>query len=279
MKFRRLSSAVALAFCSMKTVFPVILLIRLLDNAITILFPGVLPEDEIIDARNAAAPFLLLIFGGLLAYRLTGIAAANSVGRKTAALGVTAAAVPVSALFAAVDLLTVKLCISGIYGKPAVCLLEPISEKYVPEVTGHSYGANGICSITDINGMLFLFLITMLLYFWALLAGYVTGLFITHRCKVRLTLMVITMAASVGLYYTMVLRQNVYWGIGILFVSLINPVIFVYGTLVLTAWAVLSGMYLAPILLSACAVSFITLGCNMLLIKPNVPVYSGRRKR
>lgn len=272
MKFKRTFSAASLAFYGLKTIFPVILLLRLLNNIIMILFPEILPEDEMINASDATAPFLLLVLGGIWAYRLTGIAAANSAGKKTVSAGVIMAAVPVSALFAAIDLLTVKFCIAGIYGKPAVYFLEPAP-------TGYYYTSDSVCGITDVKEMLFLFGATVLIYFWALLAGYVIGLFITHRCKIRITLAVMTAVLSIVLYYVMLLSENGYWGIGILAAALINPVVFVYSSLTLISWAILSESHLALIIASMCFISLITLVCNMLSVKRNIPTYRNRRKR
>lgn len=234
------------------------------------MFPGSLTED-FIDAGEYSTPFLLIILGGILAYRLTGIAAANSVGKRALSFGVVFAAVPVSVIFSAMDLLTRKLFIAKIYGKQVRFFLE-----FDPDMVW--YSVDSICDIADVKRMLILFALTILLYFWALLAGWLVGMFITNRCKVKITLNVITAAISIILYFIVHMSGNSYWSIGVLLVSLVNPVVFVYSSFRLLYIVPLMDISLGWVVLIVCAMSLITIFGNMLLIKLDIPAYKRERR-
>lgn len=270
MKHKRTLSVISMVFYSFKTILPVVLLYELLMNVFLIMFPGSLTE-EFIDAGEYSTPFLLIILGGVLAYRLTGIAAANSVGKRALSLGVVIAAIPVAAAFSAMDLLTRKLVVANIYGKQVRFFLE-----IDPDAVGYSIAS--ICDITDVKRMLILFGLTVLLYFWALLAGWLAGMFITNRCKVKITLMVITIAVSIILYFAVNMSGNSYWSIGVLLISLINPVVFVYSSFWLLYIVPLLDIPLGWMALIVCGISLITIFGNILLIRINVPAYKHRRR-
>lgn len=271
MKHKRTLSIIYMVFGSFQTILPIVLLYHLIQTAFLVMFPGPL-TDEFIDAGEYSTPFLLIILGGLLAYRLTGIAAANSAGKRAVSFGVVCAALPVSVVFSAIDLLARKLLIAELYGKPVRFFLE------LPPDIMMWYKIDSICEIIDGKRMLILFALTVLLYFWALLAGYLVGMIITNRCKVKITLTITTVVISIILYYVMSMSRNPYWGIGILLSSLINPVVFVYSSFEALYSIQLTELSLGWGVLIVCAVSMITIFGNMLLIRLDVPAYKRTRK-
>ncbi len=257
---RSLASAF-LGFYGLVTIFPAAILLRFINNVFILILLNSQADKDIIDAGDFSAPFILIILGGIFAYRLTGIAAANSTGKDNLALSAMICSVPVGMSFAALDIICTKLFAVWIYSKPVRFFLEP---EYAT--------AMDISTFENTKAISVLFGISSLIYLWAFLAGCIVGMFIINKCKVRLTL---TIATSIVSFILLFMIPDSY--IVALLFSLVNPVCFVYGSITAFGYAIRDNdIFFNFILIFLISIASIT--GNLVLIKPNIPLYRRKHK-
>ncbi len=260
---KRSIGSVSMGFYALKTIFSLAVLMKILNSIFLLILLNLQTDESVINAGDASDPLIIIILGGVFSYRLTGIAAANSMGKDNTALSSMLCSVPVGLFFAAFDMFFVKILVPLIYNKPVRHFIET-AENYITD--------SAVCGINYIDIINELFGISALIYIWAFLAGCIVGMFIINKCRVRL---VLTITTSLLSFVLMFITPDFY--VIAIFFSVINPLCFVYGVIIAIYYAFGNGD-ISFTLIFASLVSIVSITSNLIFIKPNIPQYKRKRK-
>ena len=83
---KRSIGSVSMGFYALKTIFSLAVLMKILNSIFLLILLNLQTDESVINAGDASDPLIIIILGGVFSYRLTGIAAANSMGKDNTAL-------------------------------------------------------------------------------------------------------------------------------------------------------------------------------------------------
>ena len=261
--FKRSAGSISVGFYALKTIFPLAVLVKILYSIFLLILLSLQADKSVINAGDFSDPLIIIILGGIFSYRLTGIAAANSMSKDNTTLSAMICSIPVGISFAAIDIFFTKILAVLLYNKPVRHFFEQ-SKDYIAD--------SMVCTINDTDAVSKLSGLSALIYLWAFLAGCIVGMFIINKCRVRLVLTAATSLVSLILMF-----KTADFYIASLLLSPVNPLCFVYGGLTAIYYAFEKGEIVFNLILLF-LFSVISITANLVLIKPNIPQYKRKRK-